>query len=366
MIINVVTLVTMTLLSSHVKLQAVSTRQPKPRLCSTSLSDNEWKVRPFHPSTDQSSLEEMCRNTFGGSDYLPKMALNYVKDPNSYFQAICPIDENACAAVANMRMLNKNTAWLEAVRTLESYRNNGLAFRLLQSMLRDATEMGLECVCSCTVQSNKAMRRVFEKLGMTELTRIQMIKFDSLRSLPGWAANDEASQQHLLASLDIQHLVSESARASKISTVQSYAELQSILRDIQSRGGCGLMPGIYEVIDGRLRESLAQQLVFSLHDASGGPAVMAFQRDKRISTLKSNWSMSVSGTLDEHLQAALWHACSPTVQSKLSHGTDDDVSGFTLAFDGAIATDGPFCSALPLTEDTCFVYSTSLNDPTIQ
>ena len=34
------------------------------------------------------------------------------------------------------------------------------------------------------------MRRVFQKLQMKELTRIQMIEFDALRKLPGWAAND--------------------------------------------------------------------------------------------------------------------------------------------------------------------------------
>ena len=49
----------------------------------------------------QASLEEMCRNTFRGSDYLPKMAVTYEKDPNCYFQALARVDDDTvCAAVA--------------------------------------------------------------------------------------------------------------------------------------------------------------------------------------------------------------------------------------------------------------------------
>ena len=71
----------------------------------------------------------------------------------------------------------------------------------------------------------------------------------------------------------------------------------------------------------------------------------SFLRDKRISSLKSNWSLSLDGTHDEQLQAALWHACSPTIQSKL---TEEGTAGFTVAFDGVIPADGSFCTVLPL------------------
>ena len=356
--IATVVVVIMTLLSSHAKPKTDSSPAKPVFFCPL----HEWEVRPFEPSRDQSDLEQMCRNTFGGSDYLPKMALTYDKDPNCHFQVLARADDGTCAAVANMRMLNRKMAWLEAVRTSENCRNKGLAYRLLRSMLHHAVGLGYEQVLSCTIASNTPMRRVFDKLQMTELTQIQMIKFDALRALPGWAANDTQPCQHLLESLDIENLVSETARASKWSIVQSPSELEAILQDIQARGGCGLMPGIYEVIDGhRVQESIDQQLVLSLQD-SKNQAVMVFLRDMRISSLKSNWSLSLAGTHDEHLQAALWHACSSEIQSKLAQGTDDNAAGFTVAFEGVIPIDGPFCSALPLTEETCFVYGTCLND----
>jgi len=293
------------------------------------------------------------------------MALTYDKDPNCQFQTLARVDNNTCAAVANMRMLNQNMAWLEAVRTSENYRNQGLAHRLLQCMLLDATDMGYQQVLSCTSASNTAMRRVFEKLQMKELTRFHMLEFDALRALPGWAANDDAPCQHLLESLDILHTVSAPARESQWSVVKSTRELETILKDIEFKGGCGLMPGIFEAIDGqRALESIEQQLVFSLQH-SDNPAVMMIQRDKRLYSLKSNWSLSLAGTHEEHLQAALWHACSPEIQSKLTYESEENVAVFTVAFEAVIPTDGPLCSALPLTEDTCHVYGTNLNDPTI-
>lgn len=355
--------VIMTLLSADVK--PIENRDSVHSAAASSLLEqkDEWNVRPYCPKRDRKDLEEICRNTFGGSDYLPKMAATYADDPNSHFQALIHSNDaknSRLAAVANMRMVNQKTGWLEGVRTSEDYRNKGLAFRLLQSLLKDAGAMNYEQVLSCTVESNVAMRRVFEKLQLKELTQIQMIKFDALRSLTGWNANDAQPCQHLIDSLDIEHLISKSARESKWSVIESKAQLEKILDTIRARGGCGLMPGLYEVIDGHcLQDCMAEQLVLSLEDE----AVMVLLRDKRISTLKSNWSLCLAGTHDKHLQSALWHACSPELQSKLTRGMGERTTGFTVAFDGAIPTNGALCSALPLTDDTCFVYGTRLSDP---
>ena len=124
------------------------------------------------------------------------------------------------------------------------------------------------------------------------------------------------------------------------------------------------MPGIYQVVDGqRVQDAIQQGLVFSLDQDS---AVVVFLRDKRISSLKSNWSLSLAGVCDEHLQAALWYACSPNMQAKLTKGMgQQNVAGFTVAFDGAIPSDGPLCSALPLTQDACLVYRKTLGDSVV-
>ena len=59
------------------------------------------------------------------------------------------------AAVANMKKVNPSMAWIEAVRTSRHYRNNGLAFTLLHSMLKDARNSSYKKVWSCTVRPTR-------------------------------------------------------------------------------------------------------------------------------------------------------------------------------------------------------------------
>mmetsp|Transcript_8840 Transcript_8840/g.16005 ORF Transcript_8840/g.16005 Transcript_8840/m.16005 type:complete len:94 (+) Transcript_8840:611-892(+) len=79
-----------------------------------------------------------------------------------------------------------------------------------------------------------------------------MIKFDALKTLSGWAANDSKQCScHLLQALNVEHSVSERARYMQWYAIESKKELERILAKIQSKGGCGFMSGIYEVIDGQ-------------------------------------------------------------------------------------------------------------------
>lgn len=202
-------------------------------------------------------------------------------------------------------------------------------------------------------------------LQMKQLARIQMIKFDALKTLSAWAATDSKQcSQHLLQALHVEHSMSERARSMQWHAIGSKKELERILANIQSKGGCGFMPGIYEVIDGqRVQNALQEGLVFSLNEHDEDAAVLVFLRDARISSLKSNWSLSLAGVSDQHLQAALWFASSPNMQAKLAKGLgQDNVAGFTIAFDGALPSDGPLCSILPLTQDMCLVYGKTLCD----
>jgi hypothetical protein len=143
---------------------------------------------------------------------------------------------------------------------------------------------------------------------MKQLARIQMIKFDALKTLSAWAETDSKQcSQHLLQALHVEHSMSERARSMQWHAIGSKKELERILANIQSKGGCGFMPGIYEVIDGqRVQNALQEGLVFSLNEHDEDAAVLVFLRDARISSLKSNWSLSLAGVSDQHLQAALW------------------------------------------------------------
>jgi hypothetical protein len=74
--------------------------------------------------------------------------------------------------------------------------------------------------------------------------------------------------------------------------------------------------------------------------------------DERITSLKSNWILSISAPTKVDLEAAIWWACSKKGLELL----EGDV-GFAIAFGGAIPTDGVFGSALQLNEDRALLYT---------
>ena len=144
-------------------------------------------------------------------------------------------EDDTIIAVANYKRLPaQNAAWIEAVRTHSNYRNQGLASKLLQSIIELAREEDSNDrnsssnnhqqqqqhsptnVLTCTVKSNKGMQRVFEKLGFVQTNRIWILSFSVLRQLPGWDATDNnndtmstitSSQgKPLLDALDLHHL----------------------------------------------------------------------------------------------------------------------------------------------------------------
>mmetsp|Transcript_8840 Transcript_8840/g.16004 ORF Transcript_8840/g.16004 Transcript_8840/m.16004 type:complete len:112 (+) Transcript_8840:255-590(+) len=107
----------------------------------------------------------MCRNTFGGNDYLPTMALHYTNDPKCNFLALCR-NENcrAVAAVANIKKVNPSMGCIEAVRTCRHYHNNGLSFTLLRSMLKDARNSSYKKVWACRHVPSSPTRQCVESL----------------------------------------------------------------------------------------------------------------------------------------------------------------------------------------------------------
>ena len=299
----------------------------------TTTSPHYHTIRPYNPSRDRSSLEEICVDI---SDYLPKVANSYVNDDSCSFLVLSTKrgdqqedqnngqphqqeeeddddDDDAIIAVANYKRLPaQNAAWIEAVRTHPHYRNQGLASKLLQSLIELAKEEDDKDrnrrssgsnnnnnnnnhqqqhsptnVLTCTVKSNKGMQRVFEKLGFVQTNRISMLSFSVLRQLPGWGAtenNDNETmsttittshgRKPLLDALDLHHLISSDARsipASSWTTVKTETQLLELLKEMQRKGGtCGFLPGLHEyIVPGPnrldLKQSLERGLVLALN-----------------------------------------------------------------------------------------------------
>eukprot|EP00521_Asterionellopsis_glacialis_P018097 CAMPEP_0195296710 /NCGR_PEP_ID=MMETSP0707-20130614/20021_1 /TAXON_ID=33640 /ORGANISM="Asterionellopsis glacialis, Strain CCMP134" /LENGTH=427 /DNA_ID=CAMNT_0040358301 /DNA_START=205 /DNA_END=1488 /DNA_ORIENTATION=+ len=407
---------------------------------STLPSSPDWKMVPFDPLQHKSQLEDVCSSSDGGSDYVLHTFREYVEDHKCFFQAVIKeskdnnnendgssasekteVDNNnnnniTLGAVGNLRILGNGQAWIEAIRTSSHHRNQGLATRLLHGLL-DVAATNQECksVLSCTSKTNDPMLHVFEKVGMKKLTHVKMVEFAEIRKIPGWRATSTSKTttatttstesgntktQHLLHAFGIKDLVSCTAKSFQWSPVNNVDEIRNILRNIKKQGGAGFIPGLYEVVgvdslvdkdgpfDNKLVFSLTKQVSGSVSDDDkdgSGDALICFKRDSRISSLKSKWVLSIAGTTEELVQAALWYACSPCIQKKLievekriasskhidkcdidknliddcDRDYDDDEIGFIVAMESAIPTNGSFFVKLPLTDD-CVVYGKSL------
>ena len=359
-----------------------------------SSTNNKYLIRTYDPSIDRSSLDEICSSET--NDYLPKMADTYMNDASCSLLTLATMtttgeeeyrqqqqqqpqedgvlleeekkdsdsSNTTIVAIANYKRLSaQNAAWIEAVRTHSKFRNQGLASKLLQSMIELAKDEDMTrnsnnqhenipptSILTCTVQSNVGMQRVLEKLGFVQTNKIAVLKFSTLRELPGWSTEDATKIQGrpLIDALDLHHLMSQDAKSvptSSWTSVTNEEQLLELLTQMQNEGGtCGFLPGLYEYIVPSpnrvdLRQSLERGLVFALdvvvaNNGRSERAILAFTQDKRISTLKSNWVCSISAYSTLAFEAALHYAHSPDVAQRF--GGTTEMIPFCLVFDDAV------------------------------
>ena len=92
---------------------------------SAASSSADYLLREYDPTSesDRASLDEICRNVYGGTDYLPSVAETYAADEACSFLALEDTSASRLAAVANYKRLPaQDAAWIEAVRTRKDYR----------------------------------------------------------------------------------------------------------------------------------------------------------------------------------------------------------------------------------------------------
>lgn len=332
----------------------------------TNNNNCEYIIRKFDTAKDLDALHDICRNVYGGSDYLPKTAPILASDPNSCFYVMADDETDRPAAVGNARKFKPRMSWLEAIRTCEEHRGRGLARRLTQSLIDlSRSEHGSE-VYSCTVASNVAMQRVFDRVGMMKLGQIHQCSFAELQKLPGWAAggddhdddDDNATPLPLLQSLGIEEQTCDMESTS----ISSQEELNETLTQIKAKGGIGHLVGLYELLpDDAVNDSLKSGRMWKLAcNSKEDVAVVAVAREEKISSLKSPWVCSISATSIEALEAALWHACSnqslKTLEGHVAFTVAFDVCGIPLDTEGSIS---PTVKTLPLTDDACLLFGSS-------
>jgi GNAT superfamily N-acetyltransferase len=345
-------------------------------------------LRDFNLATDQSDLDDICSMPLGESnDYVPAMVPKYMSDPNCRFLVLAhtkrqsKVESNGSSsngiaeACLNCRNLGGGVGFIEAVRVRPSCRGRGLGKSFLSKFVHDEYERKeYKKLLTCTVETNYAMRNIFDKVGFQKITTLTGIDFKPLRKIPGWSADDKSTKctESLLNGLNCASVISDEAKndAPRWKALKSIGEVRGFMsRDNDSKLLCewGCIPGLFEGIgieSQRFLDSLSDGLVFALegkHDHPG--ALIAFVRDPRIASMKSNWMMSVVGTTSSHLEAALWVACSERIQRILrGHlGNSEEFIGFGVTFDTSLQIEEPLKSALSLFEEECLVYGRDLS-----
>lgn len=329
---------------------------------------SSYHLRKFDVDKDMEAIRNICRDVYGGADYLPKTAPILAGDPNSSFVVLADRSTDRLAAVGNARRFKPNMSWLEAIRTCPDHRSRGLARHLTQSLIETSLSEHGHAMYSCTVESNLAMRKVFDRTGMKELGQIYQCSFAELKKLPGWAADDHGAAtsitpKSLLSSLGVtEELIGFHAKQMQLVQVSSEDELNNALAQIKAKGGIGHLVGLYELLpDEGVHKSLDAYRVWKLLSRTnpGDFALIALVHEGKISSLKSPWVCSISATSMVALEGALWKACSDQCLKAIP-----DHVAFTVAFDvcgeTVDAQDMPAAvEALPLTDDGCLLFGSA-------
>ncbi|CAB9498646.1 expressed unknown protein [Seminavis robusta] len=357
------------------------------------------RIRPFNSTTDLEPLKIICQSVFRGTDYLPAEARLYEEDPACDFQVLVVESSQetllVLLAVANLRSLSPQIGWLEAVRTNQEHRNQGYATRLISTMLleqkdrRPQLKQRYKKIMACTIRSNTAMQRVFERVGMQQSAVIRMSDFRTIAKLPGYRIKEAGVPcQHLLDALGMTPQIPKEAKQQCWEPILDTASLQQQLEQV-SLNNSGVMPGVWKVMSPEtplLQESLQFGLVYSLRrpgshsnaDTTTSEAIMALVRDKPMPSLKSSWVLCLAGANETHLYAALWHACfskriqetllqhntlTANVSEEKGGGDEESAVGFMVAIDGRIISlkTGVLEAKFPLLEEATMVYSTPVS-----
>ena len=340
-----------------------------------SSSAPSYRLRKFDVDKDMEAIHDICKDVYGGADYLPKTAPILADDPNSSFVVLADITTDRPAAVGNARRFKPNMSWLEAIRTCPDHRSRGLARQLTASLIKSSHSEHGDAMYSCTVASNVAMRKVFERTNMKELGQIHQCSFAELKKLPGWAADGSAGDdgdmaysippKPLLPSLGVaDESISDQAKQMRLAQISSEVQLNEDLALIKAKGGIGHLVGLYELLpDDGIRKSLDANRVWKVSTTTNPDdfALLALVHEAKISSLKSPWVCSISATSMVALEGALWNACSDHCLRMIAGHF-----AFTVAFDVCgEAMDGQngivpvTVKALPLSDDACLLFGST-------
>ena len=218
-------------------------------------------VRPYSSITDKQKLDDICRDVWNGTDYLPAMAPVFEQDPTCNFLFMEDRETGRAVAAGNLRVFDagvdvdrdsddgteigtaSGTVWIEAIRVSSYFKGKGIATALMKEFCQRSRDMGARKILSCTIYENFAMKKIFNKTDMRHVGNLYFTDSQTLKALPGWAADSDSNTnvdtdtttnslmiagasttgkaQNIIKALDLEHLVEEAVKLDEWETIES-------------------------------------------------------------------------------------------------------------------------------------------------
>mmetsp|Transcript_30260 Transcript_30260/g.63352 ORF Transcript_30260/g.63352 Transcript_30260/m.63352 type:complete len:385 (+) Transcript_30260:1-1155(+) len=293
-------------------------------LTALTVGTDVFRLRPFSFMRDQTNLVEICKDVYGGDDYLPTTARAYEEEADCNFFVLEDETTGELVGAANLRRLDKaeKSYWVEAIRVSPEFEGRGVATILTRELCRRAREEGARQIMSCTSTGNVSMMKIFPKTGidMEPVSKFRFPNFRKYSKLPGWSLSEQGKDydngpkaENILKALDLEHLVGDESRNRIWDPIESRVELNSVLRTAIPFGRSGHLPaiGTMRILNEELEESIQRGLVRSLRrrKKDDPPAIFALVKRENREGLRSRYMCSIVATTSEDFDTALWEAC---------------------------------------------------------
>lgn len=117
---------------------------------------------------DYNDIADMCKDIWGGTDYLPEIFHRWVDDKGLFLGAV-DTDTNKVIGADKYSVLHDGTGWLEGLRTRKDYRGLGigkeLALRVFKEALSDLEKGSIDKIAFSTHISSVESISMMKKLG---------------------------------------------------------------------------------------------------------------------------------------------------------------------------------------------------------
>ncbi|MDP2932484.1 MAG: GNAT family N-acetyltransferase [Chloroflexota bacterium] len=116
---------------------------------------------------DRDAVARFSEHTWEWGDYIPMVWEYWLSEPKGKLLVVT-VDREP-VGIAHVVMVAPGEAWLEGLRVAPEYRRAGLATKLTQRCLAEATKLGVSVVRFATAATNEPVRRIAARLGFVRV-----------------------------------------------------------------------------------------------------------------------------------------------------------------------------------------------------